>query len=63
MFMSVLNSMQYAGFIFLIFLTTSFENNVEVEEVKDLVDNAVDNIVGDFVKMEEKIRTEENGFG
>ena len=55
--------MASTGFILLIFLMKFWANQGEAEEIKEMVDKAVDNVVPDFVKMEERIGTVENRFG
>ena len=59
--MSFSDSMASTGFIVLLFLMKSYQG--EAEEIKEMVDKAVDNVVPDFVKMEERIGTVENRFG
>ena len=61
--MSFSDSMASTGFILLIFLMKFWANQGEAEEIKEMVDKAVDNVVPDFVKMEERIGTVENRFG
>ena len=39
------------------------DTNVDAEEVKEMVDDAVDNVIEDFEKMEKLISTTGSGFG